>query len=464
MADFGIALAASKAGGSADDRDRHVARHAALHVARAGDGRARDHRPLRRLRARRGALRDAHRRSAVHRLDRAGDRGAGGDRDAAAAPAAAPHHSRATSRRRRSPRSRSCRPTGSPRRPSSPRRCATSRTRRPCPCRPPGPARRARRAHACAPGWPGVLVPVLALALGLAAGGGALWARLRPAPAPLLSQFSLALKPSQALQPPSPSGGARIALSRRRPRAGVHRARRVGHPPLAPAHRPARRDADRRAPRAPRNPFFSPDGSRVGFIKNGTEVRIASLAGAPTVTLTDKANTTSGDWGDDGYIYFEVDSGVARMRATGGEIEPVYKIQHQGQGDRDRVGARPARRHRRPVPAAPRGPGPGRLRDHGDAAAARPRARRWSAACSRPTPTGHLLVVTVGRQADRHPVRPEEARDSPARRSRCSRAIGVRNDGFNIDLVARPGTARWPIPPAARRPPGAPRGSAARGS
>jgi serine/threonine-protein kinase len=73
-------------------------------------------------------------------------------------------------------------------------------------------------------------------------------------------------------------------------------------------------------------PFFSPDGKRVGFVKNGTEVRIASLAGAPTVTLTDKANTTSAAWGDDGYVYFEVDSGVGRIRATGGEIEPVYQI------------------------------------------------------------------------------------------------------------------------------------------
>jgi hypothetical protein len=77
------------------------------------------------------------------------------------------------------------------------------------------------------------------------------------------------------------------------------------------------------------SPFFSPDGERVGFIKDGTSVRIASLAGAPTVTLTDKANTTSGDWGDDGYIYFEVDSGVARMRAAGGSIEPVYTISAQ---------------------------------------------------------------------------------------------------------------------------------------
>ena len=63
VADFGIALAASKAGGDPHDRDRHVARHAALHEPRAGDGRARDHRPDRRLRARRRHLRDAGRAS-----------------------------------------------------------------------------------------------------------------------------------------------------------------------------------------------------------------------------------------------------------------------------------------------------------------------------------------------------------------------------------------------------------------
>ena len=45
------------------------------------------------------------------------------------------------------------------------------------------------------------------------------------------------------------------------------------------------------------NPFFSPDGQRVGFIKEGTIVRIASLSGAPTVTLTDKANSTVGRLG-----------------------------------------------------------------------------------------------------------------------------------------------------------------------
>ena len=65
------------------------------------------------------------------------------------------------------------------------------------------------------------------------------------------------------------------------------------------------------------SPFFSPDGKRLGFITNGTSVRIASLDGSPLVTLTDKANSTAGDWGDDGYVYFEVDSGLGRMKPNG---------------------------------------------------------------------------------------------------------------------------------------------------
>ena len=83
VADFGIALAASKAGGTRMTETGHVARHAALHVPRAGDGRAGDHRPERCVRARLRALRNADRRSAVHRLDGPGHRGPGGDRDPA---------------------------------------------------------------------------------------------------------------------------------------------------------------------------------------------------------------------------------------------------------------------------------------------------------------------------------------------------------------------------------------------
>ena len=103
-----------------DDRDRHVARHAALHVARAGHGRARHHRPLRRLRPRRRDLRDAGRRAAVHRAHGAGHRGQGDD--APTPPACRPSAGacRLPSRTRSSPRCPSCPPTASPAPPSSP--------------------------------------------------------------------------------------------------------------------------------------------------------------------------------------------------------------------------------------------------------------------------------------------------------------------------------------------------------
>ena len=93
VADFGIALAASKAGGSRMTETGMSLGTPHYMSPGAGDGRARGHRPLRRLRLGRGALRDAERRPAVHRLHRPGDRRPGRDREPATPPAAAAHHS-----------------------------------------------------------------------------------------------------------------------------------------------------------------------------------------------------------------------------------------------------------------------------------------------------------------------------------------------------------------------------------
>ena len=297
------------------------------------------------------------------------------------------------------------------------------------------PAAPAAAGHAGGRRRPGLLVPVLGVALA-AATGVALWGWLRPAPVPLLSQFSLALKPGQALQPPNGSGGARITLSRDGralayigPAEGGTRLwlRRLDQLDATPI---AGTDGGS-------NPFFSPEGNRVGFIKNGTEVRIASLAGAPTVTLTDKANSSSGDWGDDGYVYFEVDSGVARIRATGGEIEPIYHIQpkakevatewvhvlpgasgilfrlrHVGQGPADfEIMAMPL----------PKGP-------------ARSLVRGVYATYS---PTGHLLVVTSDGKLIGIPFDPKKLQLTGAPIALLE-GIGVRNGGFNIDLALAP--------------------------
>jgi eukaryotic-like serine/threonine-protein kinase len=277
----------------------------------------------------------------------------------------------------------------------------------------------------------GLLVPALVTALACAV-AVALWGWLRPGPAPLLTQFSLALRRNQLLQAPAPSGGGRIALSpdgRAMVYSGpadggtrlwVRALDQLDATPIAGTENGS-------------SPFFSPDGKRVGFIKEGTSVRIASLAGAPTVTLTDKANSTSGDWGDDGYVYFEVDSGVARIRATGGEIEPVYVIKP----DKKEVATEWV--HVLPGAAGVLfrlrhiGQGPG---DFEIMASPLPRGEARSlvrGVYALYAPTGHLLVVTADGKLIAIPIDPKKLELTGAPIALLE-GIGVRNGGFNIDL------------------------------
>jgi hypothetical protein len=73
-------------------------------------------------------------------------------------------------------------------------------------------------------------------------------------------------------------------------------------------------------------PFFSPDGRRVGFIHDqGLELRIVSLEGGLPHTLVDGGVQRSGAaWSPDGYVYY-IGARLAlyRVPATGGEGEEV---------------------------------------------------------------------------------------------------------------------------------------------
>ena len=280
--------------------------------------------------------------------------------------------------------------------------------------------------------WAGLLVPALGAALAVAV-AAALWGWLRPQPTPLLTQFSLDIRRNQTLQAPAPAGGARIALSPDG-RAMVYNGPADGGSRLW--FRPF--DQLDATPIAGTEngstPFFSPDGKRVGFIKEGTSVRIASLAGAPTVTLTDKANSTSGDWGDDGYIYFEVDSGVARMRATGGEIEPVYVIKPE----KKEVATEWV--HVLPGPTGVLfrlrhiGQGPG---DFEIMVSPLPRGEARSlvrGVYAMYAPTGHLLVVTADGKLIAIPFDPKKLELTGAPIALLE-GVGVRGGGFNIDLA-----------------------------
>jgi eukaryotic-like serine/threonine-protein kinase len=155
----------------------------------------------------------------------------------------------------------------------------------------------------------------------------AVWGWLRPGPAPVVNRYSLFLRPSEALQA-SVNGSINVAIS--------PDGKRVAY--VGPGDGGGRiwlREHDKLRP-VPINgteggtsPFFSPDGRSLGFLVGGRTVRVISLGGGPAITLSDSVNSSGGDWGSDGYVYVEVDSGIARIRATGGAQEPVYRLGQQ---------------------------------------------------------------------------------------------------------------------------------------
>jgi Tol biopolymer transport system component len=280
------------------------------------------------------------------------------------------------------------------------------------------------------------------IAATVAATAAALWGWLRPKPVEPLTQLSVSLRATESLQPPLNTGGARMAISRD--------GRTIAY--LGPGDGGTRlwvRRLDQlsatqlQGTQAGVSPFFSPDGKRVGFIANGTSVRVASLDGSPMVTLTDKANSTAGDWGDDGYVYFEVDSGLGRMQPSGGgAIEPVYKMVTTK--ERNEVGTewpnvlpgskgiifRLRRAGQGPadfdIVAMKLPSGPLHVLTHGIYA--------------RYVSTGHLLVVTSDGKLIAIPfdTKKLELTGSPVA---LIDGIGVRAGGFNVDLsVSATGT------------------------
>ena len=305
----------------------------------------------------------------------------------------------------------------------------------------------------------GARVYVLAGALVLAT-AAALWGWFRPRPVPPLTQFSLGLRTNQTLQAPLATGGARIALS--------HDGRSLVYSgPAEGGNRLWVRRFDQldalpiAGTEGAGTPFFSPDGERVGFVKGGTAIRIASLAGAPTLTLSEKVNTTGGDWASDGYIYFEVDSGLGRIRASGGDIEPVYTIKP----DKKEVATEWPRvlpgntgvifRMRRTaqgvsdfeIMAAPCRPSPTSLR------------APWSAASTPPTPQAATCWSSPATGSSSPSRSTPRSWPSPARRSRCSKVSGCATVGST--WTSRwPTTAPSPTRPAGRWCPGARSGSA----
>jgi serine/threonine-protein kinase len=81
-------------------------------------------------------------------------------------------------------------------------------------------------------------------------------------------------------------------------------------------------------------PFFSPDGSRVGFLTDASPIAVkaVSLSGGPPITVADSGVGLDGAaWGPDGFIYFDGITagstvGIMRVRAAGGAPEHVTSV------------------------------------------------------------------------------------------------------------------------------------------
>jgi serine/threonine-protein kinase len=150
----------------------------------------------------------------------------------------------------------------------------------------------------------------------------ATWGWLRPARSAPLIRFGVALPASEALKPTEL--GLRIALSPDGSRLVY----------FGPGEKGGQlwlkqRDQLHAVPLSgtddARNPFFSPDGQRLGFMAgNPLTLKVMSFGGEPPVNLTDSTLTYGGaTWGRDGFIYFDTDAGLQRIKESGGSLEPV---------------------------------------------------------------------------------------------------------------------------------------------
>jgi serine/threonine-protein kinase len=67
------------------------------------------------------------------------------------------------------------------------------------------------------------------------------------------------------------------------------------------------------------NPFFSPDGSAIGFFNDGRLTRTSAAGGVPKVIARHAGRPQGGAWSDQGTIVFATSEGLYRVSADGGD-------------------------------------------------------------------------------------------------------------------------------------------------
>jgi Tol biopolymer transport system component len=161
----------------------------------------------------------------------------------------------------------------------------------------------------------------------VALAGLAAWGWLRPAPPPAVLRYSMGLPPEQSLQ--QDGAGVNIDIS--------PDGRRIVY--VGAGGQLWLRDRDRLdampLPGSSEafNPHFSPDGTRIVFTAgNNIELKVVGTSGGPPITLTHVGVGAGGGaaWAPDGWIYFDTPEGIARIRADGGSREQILPYDTAG--------------------------------------------------------------------------------------------------------------------------------------
>jgi Tol biopolymer transport system component len=77
------------------------------------------------------------------------------------------------------------------------------------------------------------------------------------------------------------------------------------------------------------DPFFSPDGRQVGFITDhgGRAMKVVTLAGGPPRAVVSQVGQSGAHWAADGYIYFDANvEGLQRVKPDGTALETVVPL------------------------------------------------------------------------------------------------------------------------------------------
>jgi serine/threonine protein kinase/Tol biopolymer transport system component len=160
---------------------------------------------------------------------------------------------------------------------------------------------------------------------------GAIWGWMRPAPPKQVVRYALVFDSTEAMAASvwgrldlSPDGSRVAYVGGPRSQLLIRSRNQLHASPIAGTERAI-------------NPFFSPDGQRVGFLSGGN-LQLVSLNGGSRITVTDSLVGLAGaSWGPDGFIYVDGrgDVGLVRVAAKAAAVPEWFTRLDTASGEFD---------------------------------------------------------------------------------------------------------------------------------